>query len=212
MRAIKRTAICNETSRVQKHGNTLILPLQKRCRMRYILSFFLLSVSLFSCSNDEKGWKQHAVPEGNFTVEMPAPIQKAEKKEVTVFGKQVRHFVRWKPSSMAIDKFKLFEVSYTQCPAGLEGDSMKIQAILDEAVDMRKKDFSEEDEIESQAIELNGYPGRAFFYDAPKGNSMVSVKICVAGDKLYDLVTIAKKNYAVNDDMGKFFNSFKLLK
>ena len=181
--------------------------------MRYLFVSSIESVVLLaSCSSKESGWKKQSVPEGNFTIEMPAPIEKAEKKEVTVFGKQTRHFVRWKPSSFAIDKFKLFEVSYTPCPAGIMNDTAKMNEILDNAVDLRKKDFTEEEEIPSEAIEFNGYMGRAFFYDAPKGNTMVSVKICIADGKLYDLVTIAKKNYAVNEDMSKFFNSFRLLK
>lgn len=179
--------------------------------MRYILFLFLLPIALLSCSDPDTGWKTHTIPEGNFSIEMLSPVQKAEKTEVTAFGKQVRHFVRWKPSSFAIDKFKLFEISYTNCPAGITTDSFRLSMMLDSAVEMRKKDFSESDVIESQEIELNGYPGRAFFYDAPKGNTLVSVKICIAGDKLYDLVVIAKKNYSVNDDMSRFFNSFKTL-
>jgi hypothetical protein len=166
---------------------------------------------LISCGAEERGWKNHTIPEGNFSVDMPVPMQKDEKTEFTVFGKQVRHFVRWKPSSVAIDKFKLFEVSYTDCPSSILTDTFRMNMVLDSAVDMRKKDFSEVDEIESQAIELNGYPGRAFFYDAPKGNTTVSVKICIAGNKLYDLVVVAKKNYAIHDEMSQFFNSFKLI-
>lgn len=169
-------------------------------------------MTLASCSSEEKGWKKQSIPEGNFTVDIPSPIEKAEKNEVTVFGKQTRHFVRWKPSSFAIDKFKLFEVSYTNCPAGIMTDTARLNSILDSAVEMRIKDFTEEEEIPSEAIEFNGYMGRAFFYDAPKGNTMVSVKICIADGKLYDLVSIAKKNYAVNEDMSRFFNSFRLLK
>ena len=140
---------------------------------------------------------------------MLSPIQKAEKTEVTAFGKQVRHFVRWKPSSFAIDKFKLFEVSYTNCPVALS-DTARLNMMLDSAAEMRIKDFTEEEPVEYQKIEFNGYLGRAFFYDAPKGNTSVSVKMCIADGKLYDLVVVAKKDYAVTEDMSKFFNSFKL--
>jgi hypothetical protein len=145
-------------------------------------------------------------------IEMPSPAAKTEKSEETIFGKKTRHFVSWKPSSFAIDKFKLFEVSYIDCPLSVSQDSFKMNSVLEEAVEMRMKDFSETDVMESQAIEFNGYQGRAFFYDAPKGNTLVSVKICIAGDRIYDLVVIAKKNYAINDDMDRFFNSFKLIR
>jgi hypothetical protein len=178
--------------------------------MRHL--FLLLSISIFlsSCGGERDKWVTESVADGGFTVSIPTPIVKLDKTEVTAFGKQVRHFVRWKPSSVTIDKFKLFEVSYTDCPASVLADNQLLNSKLDEAIDLRKKDFSEVDEIESQAIELNGYPGRAFFYDAPKGNTMVTVKICIAGNKLYDLVVIAKKNYATNDEAAKFFDSFKL--
>ena len=79
--------------------------------LRYISIICALSFFLTACGSEERGWKNQIVPEGNFSVDMPLPMQKAEKTEITVFGKQVRHFVRWKPSSFAIDKFKLFEVS-----------------------------------------------------------------------------------------------------
>lgn len=184
--------------------------------MRHILFHIFLSalfaITLPSCSHEDSAWKTHTIPEGNFSVDMPSPIQKADKTEVTVFGKQVRHFVRWKPSSFAIDKFKLFEASYTNCPGAALNDTFRLNRILDSAVDMRIKDFTEEDIIEYQEIEFNGYLGRAFFYDAPKGSTTVSVKMCIADGKLYDLVVVAKKNYAINEDMNKFFNSFKLLK
>ncbi len=175
------------------------------------LIIFLSFIMLSSCSGNDNEWKTHTIPEGGFSVGMPSPITKTEKTEVTPFGKQKRNFVRWKPSSFAIDKLKLFEVSYTNCPSSVIGDSTLMNVMLDSAVEMRKHDFSEVDIIEHQSIELNGYPGRAFFYDAPKGNTLVSVKICIAGNKLYDLVVIVKKNYSTSVEVGNFFNSFKLI-
>ncbi|MCF8450057.1 MAG: hypothetical protein K9G49_09335 [Taibaiella sp.] len=179
--------------------------------MRSIFTLILLSTLLYACGGDRNKWDTHSIPEGGFTIAMPSPISKSEKKEVTPFGTQIRHFVRWKPSNFAIDKVKLYEVSYTDCPASVMADSLLLQSMLDSAVDMRIKDFSEVEVLESQAIELNGYPGRAFFYDAPKGNTLVSVKICIAGGKLYDLVVIVKKNYSTNEETANFFNSFKLV-
>lgn len=174
----------------------------------FITTIFILS----SCKNDDNKWSVQSFPEGNFSINIMSPVTKSKKTEMTAFGKQERFFVRWKPSSLTIDKFKLFEVSYTQCPASIAADSTMCSIMLDSAVEMRKKDFSEVEVIESQEIALNGYPGRAFFYDDAKGNTLVSIKMCIAGDKLYDLVVIAKKNYSTNDDIGKFFDSFQLLK
>ncbi len=195
---------------------------QRRCNMFIFVAYFLLvmrfillsiisAIVLSSCGGENHKWEPLVSKEGNFTVTMPTPVEKAEKTELTTFGKQPRYFVRWKPSSFAIDKFKLFEVSYTNCPASATTDSARLNATLDSAVELRKKDFSEIEVLSSQNIELNGYPGRAFFYDDNKGNTMVTVKMCIAKGKLYDLVVIAKKNYATTNESGTFFDSFKLL-
>lgn len=179
--------------------------------MRLALYLITILFVFSGCGAEHGGASIHIVKEGNFSILIPDPVKKTQKTENTVFGKQVRYFVRWAPSSVAIDKFKLFEVSYTACPPSVTADSMHLNRALDEAAENRKKDFSEVEVIESQAIELNGYPGRAFFFDDPKGNTIVTVKMCIAGGKLYDLVVIAKKNYATNNEAADFFNSFKLL-
>ena len=177
------------------------------------IALLIFSIVFFSaCSTEENKWALQTFNEGGFVVNMPTHIEKSEKTEVTAFGKQVKHFVRWKPSSFAIDKFKLFEVSYTNSPVSDQADSGSVSAALDKAVELRKKDFSEVDIIQHQPIELNGYPGRAFFFDDNKGNSMVTVKMCIAGNKLYDLVVISKKNYSTNAEAAQFFDSFKLTK
>ena len=175
------------------------------------LNLFTLIVILTSCGKKES-WSKQSFPEGGFTIEMPSDIKKTEKKENTVFGKQTTHFIAWKPSSFAIDKFKLFQVSYTDCPANVPADTNLMNLMLDSAIEIRKKDFTESEIIESQNIELNGYPGRAFFYDAPKGNTIVTVKLCITNNKLYDLVVISKKNYSTNGEMGNFFNSFTIIR
>lgn len=178
--------------------------------MRTIVLLLASAILFSSCGGSNGDWVDHNVTEAGFIISLPTPIIKTKKNEVTPFGKKDRNFVRWKPSNFALSKFKLFEVSYVPCPAYIAGDSARMAAVLDSAVNMRINDFSEVDLIEYQSIELNGYPGRAFFYDAPKGNTLVSVKICIAGDKLYDLVAIVKKNYSTNAEVANFFNSFRL--
>lgn len=171
-----------------------------------LLSF----IAVFASCGKSETWTKISVPEGGFSISMPSDIKKTEKKENTIFGKQTTHFVAWKPSNFAIDKFKLFQVSYTDCPANIMADSNMVNLMLDSAVEVRKKDFTESEVIESQSIDFNGYPGRAFFYDAPKGNTIVTVKMFIANGKLYDLVVIAKKNYSTNNEMNNFFNSFSI--
>lgn len=179
--------------------------------MRFIAYLISMTFLLSSCGGDHNKWAVQTVPEGNFSVFMPGPVEKFDKAEATPFGTEKRQFLRWKPSSVAIDKFKLFEVSYIVCPTNIGADSMVLNRVLDSAVNLRKNDFAEPDMIQSEPIEFNGFPGRAFFYDDPKGNTNVSVKICYANGKLYDLTAISKKNYSTNNESSDFFNSFKLL-
>ena len=171
-----------------------------------ISSVLLLLCMTLSCGRDNIVWEKYTSNEGGFIVEMPTPIKKTDKKDL--FWKGTTHFVSWKPSTFAIDKFKLFQVSYTDCPPGVSTDSLLLNVMLDSAIMVRKRDFTEADDIPSQNIELNGYQGRAFFFDAG-GNTQVTVKECIVNDKLYDLTVISKMNYPTNNEIGTFFNSFQ---
>ncbi|MCW3121669.1 MAG: hypothetical protein JWQ38_1161 [Flavipsychrobacter sp.] len=162
---------------------------------------------MLSSCKDETPWAQYTNKEAGFTVFMPAHPVKSDKKA----GKQVIHFITWKPTTFALDKFKLFEVSYTDFPGVVVSDSNSVNAILDTAISQRKKDFTELD-VDSQPIILNGYPGRAFMYQAPRGNTITIVKECMVGNRRYDLTVIAKENYSINNEMNAFFNSFQVLR
>lgn len=176
--------------------------------MRSFICIAIVSLCLFMSScKDKTPWAQYNAKDAGFTVFMPANPVRTDKKA----GKQTIHFITWKPATFALDKFKLFEVSYTDFPGVAVGDSVSRNALLDSAINLRKKDFTELD-IESQPIVLNGYPGRAFMYQAPKGNTITIVKECLVGNRRYDLTVTAKKDYSTNDEMNSFFNSFQVLR
>ncbi len=180
---------------------------------KLIISFiFVLStLFLFSCKDDNSEWAVYTSAEGGFSIKMPANPKKTEKKEVTAFGKQVTHFITWKPSNLTIDKFKLFEVSYTDVPARFTKDSATLQLMLDSSINMRKKDFTELD-INAESINFNGYPGRAFIYYSESATSIATVKQCIVNNKRYDVTVVTKKNYNTNNEIGNFFNSFQVLR
>jgi len=98
---------------------------------------------------------------------------------------------------------------YTDCPARYTADSLSLNTMLDSAINMRKKDFTE-NEIKSEVIELNGYPGRSFIYD--NGSSTAIVKMCIVNNKKYDLTVVTNKNYATNTEVSSFFDSFTSLR
>jgi hypothetical protein len=166
---------------------------------------------LSSCSQEETKWSEFTSNEGKFTINMPSPTKKSEKVVETPFGSQKVYFYSWQPPGYAIDKFKLFEVSYTSVPARIANDSELIEEMLDKSIELRKKDFAETD-IPAQNIELNGYPGRAFIYNESKGSTLVIVKQCIVNGKRYDLTVVAKKNYGTNKEVSDFFNSFQSLR
>lgn len=174
----------------------------------YIISLFAGSLLLSSCGEATK-WGKYTSKEGGFTVNMPLNPKKWTKREMTIFGKRETHYITWKPSSTALDKFKLFEVSYTDANGAIPRDSLRLSALLDSGINLRKKDFTEAD-IEAQPIELNGYPGRAFIYDQPRGSTVAIVKICIVNNRKYDLTVVAKKNYPTNEEINTFFNSFQI--
>ena len=171
-----------------------------------LIAVCLFTVLLSSCSTENINWEKYTSNEGGFSVEMPGSVKKVDKKDI--FWKGTTHFFSWKPSTFAIYKIKLLQVSYTDCPPSVSTDSLLLNVMLDSTIMIRKRDFSEAEDIPSQTIELNGFPGRAFFYDAG-GNTQVTVKECIANNKLYDLTVISKKNYPTNTEISTFINSFQ---
>ncbi len=177
--------------------------------MRNLVKLTAVCLSLFllaSCGNNNVDWEKYTSNEGGFIIQLPTPVKKTDKKDI--FWKGTTHFFSWKPSAFAIYKIKLFQVSYTDCPPGVSTDSLLLNVMLDSAIMVRKKDFTDAEDIPSQTIELNGYQGRAFFFDGG-GNTLVTVKECIANNRLYDLVAITKKNYSTNNEINTFFNSFQ---
>ena len=161
---------------------------------------------LLSCAGDHIVWEKYTSNEAGFNILMPQPIKKKDQKGI--FWKATTHFISWTPPTFAIDKFKLFQISYTDCPPSVATDSLLMNVMLDSAIMIRKKDFTEAEDIPSQTIELNGCPGRAFFFDGGS-NTLVTVKECIANGKLYDLTVISKMNYSTNNEINTFFNSFQ---
>ncbi len=180
-------------------------------RSTVVLSAFVLSLfMLVSCGNTDEKWSTYTSGEGGFSISMPTKVEKTEKVEVTPFGKQKTHFVTWKPSALAINKFKLFQVSYTDCPSKFIEDSIMRDFMLDSSIRMRYRDFTERDDVQGQSIELNGYPGRAFIFEGK--DDVTIVKQCITNGRRYDLTVIAKEGQGTNPEISQFFNSFQALK
>ena len=174
-----------------------------------ILLLFVTSIFIYSCGPVSPEWETYTSADGQFSIKMPTNTKKVDKTEITPFGKQIRHYIIWKPTSLTIDRFKLFQVSYTNFPNRYLSDSMMLQRMMDSSINTRVKDFAEL-EIESHPISLNGYPGRAFIFDVADNNTIAIVKQCIVNNKLYDLTVVLKRNYDTNKEVNAFFNSFQI--
>jgi len=163
-----------------------------------------------SCSQHTNKWAPYS--DAAFTDSMPEkPLVYDKANELTPFGKQNVHYVSWKPQTLELNKFKLFQVSYTDCPGRYTSDSIQTNATLDSSINLRKRDFTDL-EVVSEPISINGYPGRAFIYNPDKDNVVTIVKEVIADHKRFDLTVIAKRDYPTNAEINKFFNSFKILR
>ena len=174
------------------------------------IAILFAGILLSSCGGGTPDWDTYTSAEGEFSVIMPTNTKLTEQVLPTPFGKQVVHFVAWKPASMAIDKFRLFQVSFTECPSGYMADSMSLQRVMDSCIAMRVRDFADV-EVSIENIRFNGYPGRAFIFDVKDNSTIAIVKQCIVNHRLYDLTVILKRNYATNPEVHKFYNSFKVL-
>lgn len=174
-----------------------------------LLAVAICSIVLFSCGGGSNSWSLYTSGEGGFSVNMPGKPEKTDKVILTAFGKQKVNFITWKPSALAIDKFKLFQVSFTNCPPQYANDTVMRDYMLDSCIRMRKKDFTEKVDFPAETIELNGYPGRAFIFDGQ--GTIAIVKECIVNGRLYDLTVIAKSEQGTNPEIAQFFNSFQPL-
>jgi len=182
--------------------------------MRHLLRLTVICtiiLTLSSCSEKSGNWQKYTAGDGSFAINMPEGYTKADKRENTVFGRQTVHYITWKPSVFGLDKFKLFQITYTDCPKTAAADTLTIGAMLDKSMTERKKDFTEVD-VAFQNVNVDGYPGREFIYDPPSDNVITIVKECIANNRLYDITVIAKRNYPTNIELGNFFNSFQVLR
>jgi hypothetical protein len=164
-----------------------------------------------SCSSNNTKWDTYKSPNGGFSVFMPEHPKTFDKTESTPFGKQVIHYVQWKPATCELYKIKLVQIAFTDCPRSLFSDSLHVNAIMDSSINQRKRDFTELD-ILSHPVDINGYPGRAFMYDPAGDNVITTVKQCFANDRRYDITVVTKRDYPTNAELNNFFNSFTILK
>lgn len=161
--------------------------------------------------HSKRGWVKYSSNADGFTVFMPAAPKTLVKQEQTAFGKQTVHYIFWKPATFDINKLKLLQVSYYDCPRHSRLDSTQLNAILDSNISHLKQNYTELD-LQSERISIEGYPGRAFIFEDEKENSTNIVKAIFANNKIYIITAITKRDYPTNTELNIFFDSFLILR
>lgn len=68
---------------------------------------------------------------------------------------------------------------------------------------------------EDQAIQLNGYPGRAFSFDVPDrivaGGGSARVHVFLAGERLYTVNVIGQQEFVDKPDTDRFLDGFEII-
>jgi hypothetical protein len=181
--------------------------------MRVSINLLLTTVVvvMLGACHHSHGWVKYSSNADGFSIYMPAQPKQAVKQEQTAFGKQSVHYFSWKPETFDINKLKLLQVSYTDCPRHASADSSSLSGTLENAIGIVKRNYTELD-IPSERIKLDGYTGRAFIFQDDKDGSITIVKTCVANNKIYTVTAVVKKDYPTNDELNTYFNSFQILR
>ncbi len=175
------------------------------------IAILVVAALLFSSCHPSSRSERYSSNADGFSVYFPAKPVTAVKQERTIFGMQAVHYVTWKPGTFDINKLKLLQVSFTDCPRSASADSMRIAVTLDSSINMLMRDYSEFD-IESHEISMDGYPGRSFIFLDDKENSSTVVRQILTNNKIYTLTAVSKKDYPANDELNSFFDKFQILR
>ena len=179
---------------------------------RFTIFIAIVSTAfLIQSCHKNRGWIKYSSNEDGFTVYLPAQPVKSVKQELTSFGKQSVHYVTWKPGTLDINKLKMLQVTYTDCPRRASADSVSLNATLDSSINLAKKTFTDLD-VSSERVTVEGYPGRAIIVQDDRDNTTTIVKEILANNRLYAITAVAKKNYPTNDELNTFFDSFLVLR
>jgi predicted acylesterase/phospholipase RssA len=178
---------------------------QKTMRSYFPLLFVVL---MAGCSVPEATdkWINFTSKDGGFSVNMPAPPLLEDKAELTINGKQTVHYCTWKQTRLPNVKFKLFQVSYTNCPS-IAADQQQLNTMLDSSIKLQMTYYTD-NALNVDTVKLSGYPARAFIYQDPLSRAVTICKECIANNRKYDLVVVSAKEFADDPEINDFFESF----
>ena len=157
-------------------------------------------------------WEEMVSYDGRFRVLTPGSMTEKVDTLATGIGQIEYHTFFYQPPDEAADGNWLYAVSYCDYPmATVHSDSIDLldeffASTIDEAVAVLDGALSY-----SSELELQGYPGRFWRIDYSEGGQIVKNKAVLVRNRLYTLQVFSLQGREINEEAGKFLDSFQLL-
>ncbi|MBD3286922.1 hypothetical protein GF359_09780 [candidate division WOR-3 bacterium] len=160
--------------------------------LKFILPIGVMLFILTGCTKRRPEWREFSFEE-DFSIMMPAEPRKAGFK-VSDGDEEVRFHV-YKAKSRG-HKYKVMTSNVIEEP--------DVGDLMDIGFELKYGKFS----IEERDFTYNGYPGKEFTTRKSRRTSIT--RYFVLDDRFYLLSVRYKNRYLVEEDVERFFNSFKV--
>jgi hypothetical protein len=167
-----------------------------------LLTPVFLALFLIGC--EQSAWKEFSSSEGAFSILVPGTPNEQAISVNTEAGSIDGHLF------MVGRKDMSYLVAYADYPDTLI-QKRTPDAMLDGARDGAVAN-AQGKLLGELVISINGYPGRELKIESPDGQGIMKARIFMVGHRLYQVGVVTPKEKALSRNIGKFLDSFKLLK
>jgi hypothetical protein len=167
----------------------------------FLFSGLVVVFSVTACA--QKKWTVLESKEGQFSVSMPGSPTETSRILNASFGEILAHFWILRLGDSA------FSVVYSDYPEGYvreQGPKMVLDSSRDGAVEGTQGTL-----LTEFIVKLGSYPGREIKIAVANGEATSRDRFFLVGRRLYQLVVASPKAQSYSPDIGRFFESFKLL-
>jgi hypothetical protein len=174
-----------------------------------VITALILGIALFLQWKQLTGkasWKEFTSEEGRFSILLPRTPRQTTETVDTFIGEIDEH------SFTVIHGNITYIVSYSDYPQNVLSASNP-RAILDSFSDSAVTSI-EGKLLSERSTSLNGYLGRELKIKIAddSGTAIAQIRIYLVGNRLYYIYTLAPEERATSPSVGKFLNSFKLVR
>ncbi len=155
---------------------------------------------LFPAGMQAQELKEFSSAEGNYKLLFP-PNARAMNQKLPM-NMELKMQIAESPEGAAF-------VSYTKLPAAPTEANM--DQMLDSTRDGMLKNLGAKVQKETKLMLQGKYPGREILAEVT-GKGLARIRIISAGDGLYNILIVGKKEYVERDQSGKILSSFEITK